>query len=92
MLSWPLPKDPDDIADYQVDWSARLEVGETIETSTFAVVLGSVTIDSQDFSGALTTVWLSGGEAGESCQIRNRITTSGGRQWDATARLRIRES
>ncbi len=92
MQSWPQAKDPDDIADYQMDWSNRLEEGETLETSTFTVVQGSVEIDSQDFNGGLTTVWLSGGTAGEVCLIRNRVTTDQGRQWDNTGRLRVREN
>jgi hypothetical protein len=92
MLSWPQAKDPDDIADYQMNWSERLEDGETIDTSVFSVTQGTVEIDSQSLNGGLTTVWLSGGAAGEVCLIRNRVVTDQGRQWDATGRLRIREN
>lgn len=96
MLTWPLPKDPDDICDYQFDWSNRLEDAETIDTSTFSVDDGSVEIDmvsqTPTISGSITTFWLSGGTAGERCVITNRIVTSEGRQYDASGRLRVRST
>ncbi len=96
MKSWPLPKDPDDICDYQFNWEERLEDGETIATSTFTIDEGSVEVDMvdnpPDFAGALTTFWLSGGVAGETCIITNRIVTSAGRQYDDSARLRIKST
>jgi hypothetical protein len=96
MKSWPLPKDPDDICDYQFDWSDRLEDGETIATSTFIVDQGTVVVDTvtnpATISGALTTFWLSGGVAGEVCVITNRIVTSEGRRYDSSGRLRIRST
>lgn len=95
MKSWPLPKDPDDVCDYQFDWSDRLEDGETIATSTFTVDEGSVVIASSPapgISGALTTFWVSGGVTGEACVITNRIVTNAARQYDASGRLRIRST
>lgn len=95
MKSWPLPKDPDDICDYQFDWSERLEDGETIATSTITVDEGSVVVEDSPapaINGALTTFWLSGGVAGESCVITNRIVTSEGRQYDSSGRLRIKST
>lgn len=93
MLSWPT-KDPDEVVDYSVNWGGddpRLETGETLLTSVFAVDSGTVTIDSTEFvASGMATVWLSGGAAGETCVIRNRVTTSGGRTWDQSTRLRIR--
>lgn len=89
MASWPT-KDPDEVLDYQVDWTNRLQVGETISTCDFSVVSGAVTINSEGNVGALATVWLSGGTAGELCSILNRITTSAGRTYDQTVKLRIR--
>jgi hypothetical protein len=94
MLTWPT-KDPDEVLDYKLNWAdaedPALETGETILTSTFVVVSGDVVIDSSSFvASGLTTVWLSGGTEGTSCVIRNRVTTSGGRTYDASRRLRIR--
>ncbi len=96
MQSWPLPKDPDDFCDYQFDWTSRLEPGETIALSTFTVDQGTVevnvTTDPPTIDGSLTTFWLSGGESGEVCVITNRITTSAGRRYDTSGKLRIRST
>ncbi len=90
MSSWPLPKDPDEELDYQFDWSARLEIGETISVSNFTTNDGAViTISRFSISGGLTTFWATGGVSGSVVQITNRITTSAGRVYDKTATLRI---
>lgn len=91
MLSWPT-KDPEEVLDYQLDWSDRLETGETISVSNFTIVEGTVVKDSQSVAGGLTTVWLSGGTLGEMCLITNRITTNQGRVYDESVRLRVRAS
>lgn len=96
MDTWP-NKDPNEVLDYQFDWAAtaaqggpRLVTAETITASTFTRASGDVTIDSQSYSGAVTTVWLSGGTEGSVSVITNRIVTSAGRTYDQSARLRIR--
>lgn len=89
MDSWP-SKDPEDVLDYEFDWTLRLETGETISASTFTVVTGTVVKGTTAIDGAITRVWLSGGTLGERCEITNHITTSQARQWDRTAALRIR--
>ena len=90
MLIWPA-KDPNEFLDYEVDWTARLEDGETITTSGFSVVEGTVVIDSEPGQVAgVTKVWLSGGTEGELCVILNRITTSVSRTYDQSMKLRIR--
>lgn len=95
MLTWP-KKDPNEVLDYQLDWadedSPRLEDGETLVSSDFSVVEGTVVIDSESFApSGLATVWLSGGAAGEKCVILNRVTTSEGRTYDQSVNLRIRD-
>lgn len=94
MLTWPA-KDPDEVLDYDIDWAdpenPRLETGETLLTSEFSIVDGDVVIDSQEFvPSGVATVWLSSGSSGSVCQILNRVTTSGGRTYDQTVKLRIR--
>jgi hypothetical protein len=94
VLSWPV-KDPEAVLDYQNNWGPAgtnwLEDGETIVSSTFTVVEGDVTIDSQDFVvTGLATVWLSGGTAGTRCTITNHVVSSEGREDDISRRLRIR--
>lgn len=95
MLTWP-PKDPDEVLDYQLDWAdpddPRLEVGETLLTSVWSVPTGDVVVDSSDYvATGLSTVWLSGGTAGSKCVLLNRVTTSGGRTYDQSVVLRIRD-
>lgn len=89
MHTWP-PKDPDEVLDYQFDWSSRLDVGETISVSTFVLESGSVTLGNEALAGGLTTVWISDGDVGSVAVVTNRITTSSGRTYDESARLRIR--
>lgn len=81
-------KDPNEVLDYQVDWSDRLGADE-ISTSDFSVVSGTVTIDSEDSDTTTATVFLSGGTLGETCQILNRIVTTGARTFDQTFSIRI---
>ncbi len=94
MITWPA-KDPNEVLDYQLDWAdadnPRLVTAETLLTSTYSVVSGDVVINSSSFlASGLTTVWLSGGTVDTLCTILNRVTTSGGRTYDQTAKLRIR--
>jgi hypothetical protein len=95
MIVWPV-KDPDEVLDYGFNWNDTdrtpvLDTGETILTSSWAVVEGDVVINSNSFiASGLVTVWLSAGTAGTACVIRNRVTTSGGRTYDQSAKLRIR--
>lgn len=86
-LSWP-PKDPDEVLDYVVDWSFRLE-DDTIATSVFTVPAGLVK-DSDSNDDTTATVWLSGGTEGERYEILNRITTVGLRTMDQTVKLKIK--
>lgn len=91
MDSWPA-KDPDETVDYQVDWTDRLEVGETIAASEFILESGDVVLGDMDVVGAFTTVWISGGTLGTVSVVTNRITTSNTppRVWDKSAKLRVR--
>lgn len=89
MLTWPV-KDPNEVLDYQVDWTDRLVASETISTSTFTVVTGTVSIDSSSQASGVATVWLSGGTDGEHCVILNRVVTNQGRTYDQSVKLRIR--
>ena len=87
MLKWP-DKDPDEILDYQIDWTDRL-AGDTIASSTWVVPDG-LTEASSSNTTATTTVWLTGGTLDDDYEILNRITTTGGRTMDQTVKLRVR--
>ena len=88
-LSWP-SKDPGEVLDYQIDWSALLD-GDTIDSSTFDVLSGSVVVDSSSIDNVTTTVWLSGGTLNETCTVENTIETVIGRIFQQSVRIRIRE-
>lgn len=89
MNSWP-SKDPEEVLDYQFDWTARLAEGETIAASTFVLASGDVTLGSAAEADGITTVWIEGGTLGTAAVITNRIETSAGRTYDESARLRVR--
>ena len=87
-LSWPT-KDPDDVLDYEVDWSAWL-VADTISTSTWTLPAG-ITKNSDTNDTTTTTIWLSGGTAGTKYTLVNRIVTAGGRTKDQSVKLPVKE-
>lgn len=86
------PKDPNEILDYIVDWTARLS-DDTIDDSDFTVdpASGDINIDAQEVVDSThTKVWLSGGTLGETVLVTNRIETAGGRTMDQTIKLKIK--
>lgn len=92
MNVWP-SKDPNEVLDYQLDWSDRLISGETIATSAWSLVSGDVVIagsPAPSISVGVTTVWLTGGTDGTVSVVLNRIVTSQGRTYDESTKLRIR--
>lgn len=88
-LNWPLVKPPDAFVDFEFDWSAWLNLyGDSIIGSTWAVVSGAVTVASSSFTATSTLVWLTGGLDGY-CHVVNTITTSSGRTFPWTLKLKI---
>lgn len=89
--TWP-PKDPDEVLDYEMDWSARLAEDDAISISTWTIVGGGseVVIDSDSKTLMTTTVWLSGGMRNRSYKLMNHIETTGGRTHEQTATLLVR--
>lgn len=86
MIDWPV-KAPAAVADYAIDWSSRLAVGETLTGHTVTVT--GATKDSDARTGNIVTVWLSGGVEGTLAKIVVRVTTSGGRTFEEMALLPI---
>jgi len=82
-------KDPNAVLDYSIDWTRWL-AGDQIATSVWLVATGLTKVaDSR--AGSLATVWLSGGTAGQSYTVTNRITTAGGRTEDRSFVMKIEE-
>lgn len=89
-ISWTPVKDPDEVKDYSLDWSALL-VDDTISTSTWTLASGEgLAIGSNSNTDTLSTVWLSGGAAGVNYGLLNRVVTTGGRTYDQTVKLKVR--
>lgn len=89
-------KDPDAILDYSFDWSDWLQAGETISSRVTEVVSDAedppdLTIDSDQESGGIVTVWLSGGTALVAYSVRCEIETSGNRTDERTMIIRVEE-
>jgi hypothetical protein len=73
-------KDPNANLDYQIDWSSWLG-SDTISSSAWTVQSG-LTKGSDSKTDTTTTVWLSGGTAGQTYRVTNRVVTAGGRTDD----------
>lgn len=84
------PKDPNDVIDYDLDWSKWLRDGDTILVSDWIVPAG-ITMNSETSTNTSSKIWLSGGTAGQSYSLTNRITTAQGRQKDRTITIRVKE-
>lgn len=93
------PKDPNDTADFVMDWSDLL-AGDTIATLDDVVIApatspalteaGSPFIRST--TGTTTTIWLTGGEAGETYTVNETITTVGGRVYQRAVQLCVQDT
>jgi len=88
MATFSAVKDPDEVLDYELDWSTWLD-GDTIAASTITVEAG-LTKDSDSNTTARQTVWLSGGTAGSLYDVTFEIVTTGGRTAQRTLVIRVR--
>lgn len=84
-------KTPAEVLDYEVSFADWLPAGDAIdeaeaESSLESVVVGDVTV-----SGSTVTVWLSGGEDGDSADITVTVTTDDGRTKQECFKLKIKE-
>lgn len=81
-------QDPQATLDYNLDWSLWLD-GDTITLSTWVVESPLVGQSESEASGT-TTIFISGGTAGNNYVIANKITTASGRVDERSIELRIR--
>jgi hypothetical protein len=77
-LEWP-DKDPDEVLDYPIDWTAWLVSGAKLSTTaghcTVTVVDGTgLTVDSLIVNlNGIVTVWLSGGTLGTTYLLKATV-------------------
>ena len=86
-------KDPQAYLDYSLDWGAEwLDTGDTVTASVWSVTpVNGLLIGDQPFTAEVTTVWLSGGTAGESYTVTNHITTAEGREDERSLLIEVTE-
>lgn len=82
-------KDPDSTEDFAFNWVMDLD-GDTISSSTFSLPDGLTEVSSAH-DDTETQIFVSGGTACTTYRITNRIVTVGGRTFDKTIRIRVRE-
>lgn len=89
--TWPRAKDPDEVRDYGVDWTADLN-GQTITSSEWDVVSpATVTIDTSSHTNTNTTVRIEGGAIGEKAALVNTVTLANGEIAQQTCVVVIKE-
>lgn len=82
-------KDPNDVLDYTIDWTALLVGGETISTANWSVTPSGLTIGTTAISSPNTSAWLSSGSAGTQYAVTCRITTSASRTYERTVLISV---
>lgn len=75
-------KDPQAVLDYKIDWTAWMPVNDKIVESSYESSDSELVVDDSLFDDFTTTVWLSGGVAGERYTVTNHIVTEDGREDD----------
>ncbi len=86
---WYAPdKSAASVLDYTIDWSLWLAT-DTISASTWTAETG-ITVSAIGYTDTTATVWLSGGTAGTTYRVTNRITTAGGRITELSFFIRVR--
>jgi len=88
--TWYRPKDPDEVRDYGVTWTADIGTA-VISASAWESVEGEAVVDANSFTDTTTTVRISGGAAGETCALLNTVTLDTGEIAQLTCYLKIRD-
>lgn len=83
--------DPDAKLDYSIDWTKWLATGDAVQTSSWTVspTGPSLTGNSVDAGGKITTIWFDGGEVGKRYVLTNSIVTTNGREDDRSITVKI---
>ena len=84
-------KDPDEVLDYQVDFTPLLETNETVSTSAYTPDSGLTKVSESFTSAGVCTVFVSGGTNGTTYKVKCEITTSAGRTYNRTIFVEIKD-
>ncbi|MCC6394787.1 MAG: hypothetical protein IT167_29610 [Bryobacterales bacterium] len=82
-------KDPNAVLDYSIDWTRWLAEDQIVASEW--IVESGLTKMADSKTAASATLWLSGGTAGQSYIVTNRITTAAGRTEDRSFTIRVEE-
>ena len=83
-------QDENELLDYEVDWSAFLNPGDTIATATFTGQTG-ITLTNISYTTTTATVWVSGGTVNNSYTVVCDIVTAQGRKAERTLIFQIKQ-
>lgn len=67
------------LLDFSLDWSATLDVSETLSSAVWSTDTG-ITASLPSIAGTVTTLWLSGGTLDTLYAVSCKVTTSANRQ------------
>lgn len=85
---FPQPKDPDEILDYQFDWSKFIQ-SEGIQSYSVTATGVDIIATDVDPGNQKVNLRVSGGQDGTPAVIQGTITTTSGQIVQRTAKLRI---
>lgn len=87
--------DPQSTLDYTIEWSALLtsvSPEDAISNSVWRVEGDdAMTLGSTGISGSKTSAFVSGGTVGLIAKLINTVTTSGGRTYERTIHLTVKQ-
>jgi hypothetical protein len=84
---------PNEVLDYEVDWSQWLPTGDSVIASTWTADNG-ITTSQASFTDTTTTVWISVTDVamtGSSYNCVNNITTAAGRKGERTLAFMVKQ-
>jgi hypothetical protein len=98
MTKWPDAKDPSDATDYTLSkWDAVLPVGDTV-ASIIDVEIRPATApplnedpQKRALTATSTTLWLTGGLAGQKYEVAIKVLTAQGRTFQRSATLQVKD-
>ncbi len=83
-------KQPNDVLDYDIDFSDWLVSGDEVESVTVTAETG-ITVDSTNITSEIVKIWLSGGTDGSSYKVTALAVTEGGRTKEKEFIIKIKE-
>lgn len=94
-LSWPAPKDPNEVLPYTLDWTPRLGEVSVINASWWELPLDNpdtaLVLSASSFTTNTSTIWLAGGTNGVRYEVVCFAQTDTGWTMVQSVRLTVKE-